>query len=167
MIPVFGIVGRSNSGKTTLVVRLVEELVRRGYKVGTIKHCPHGFELNRPDSDTARHFAAGAQTVAMASGDSWALVSRTNVSPTLADLLQAMPRQTLDLVLVEGFKTEPEIKKIEVAVNPPAEDLVCASGGGNFVAVVTENAPVPPDIPLYHPDDIVGLAELIIKTLIQ
>ena len=45
MIPILSVVGRSNAGKTTLIVKMIAELVRRDYRVATIKHNRHGFEI--------------------------------------------------------------------------------------------------------------------------
>ena len=67
MLPIISIVGASNSGKTTYLERLIPELRQRGYRVGTLKHDVHGFEMDREGKDTWRHRKAGAQTIAIAS----------------------------------------------------------------------------------------------------
>ena len=57
---VFGIVGWKNSGKTTLVERLVAEFVRRGWRIATVKHAHHDADIDHPGTDSFRHRAAGA-----------------------------------------------------------------------------------------------------------
>ena len=66
-VPVISVVGRSNSGKTTLIVKLVKELKSRGYKVATIKHSHHHFELDTEGKDSWLHTQAGADAVVVAS----------------------------------------------------------------------------------------------------
>ena len=59
--PAVAIVGRHNSGKTTLVEKLIAELVSRGLDVGSVKHHSHkGFDIDYPGKDSYRHRAAGA-----------------------------------------------------------------------------------------------------------
>jgi len=76
VIPVVSIVGKSNSGKTTLLEKLIPELKRRGYRVATVKHDTHGFEIDRPGKDTWRLAQAGADAVVISSGDKLALKDR-------------------------------------------------------------------------------------------
>ena len=71
---VFGITGWKNSGKTTLTERLVAELTWRGWLVSTVKHAHHGFEIDKPGTDSHRHREAGAHEVAVVSGTRWALM---------------------------------------------------------------------------------------------
>ena len=72
--PVFGITGWKNSGKTTLVTRLVAEFARRGYRVSTVKHAHHDFDIDKPATDSFRHREAGASEVMIVSGHRWALM---------------------------------------------------------------------------------------------
>ncbi|MBN43547.1 MAG: molybdopterin-guanine dinucleotide biosynthesis protein B [Alphaproteobacteria bacterium] len=108
-----GIVGWHDSGKTTLITTLVNALVDRGYRVSTIKHAHHGFDVDTPGKDSWKHRASGATEVMVASSARWALMHelRTENEPALAELLAAM--SPVDLVLVEGFKHEKH-DKIEV-----------------------------------------------------
>ena len=62
---VIGVAGWKNSGKTTLIVRLVTELRRRGYRVATVKHAHHDFDIDKPGADSFRHRQAGAMEVAI------------------------------------------------------------------------------------------------------
>ena len=70
---VFGITGWKNSGKTTLTEKLVAELTRRGWKVSTVKHAHHAFDVDKQGADSFRHRQAGASEVAVVSGRRWAV----------------------------------------------------------------------------------------------
>lgn len=103
---VYGVTGWKNSGKTTLVERLVAEITGRGLTVSTVKHAHHGFDADHPGKDSYRHRAAGAAQVLVASRDRWALMSelRGGEAPSLAELLARL--DPVDLVLVEGYKRD-------------------------------------------------------------
>jgi molybdopterin-guanine dinucleotide biosynthesis protein MobB len=111
--PMASIVGRKHSGKTTLVVRLVAELVRRGHRVTTIKHGSHTFNLDPAATDTYRHYHEGnAEKVAMIAPDKFALVERWSdeVGP---EEVAARHMADADLVVCEGF-TRLALPKIEI-----------------------------------------------------
>ena len=111
--PMASIVGRKHSGKTTLVVRLVAELVRRGHRVTTIKHGSHTFNLDPAATDTYRHYHEGnAEKVAMISPDKFALVERWSeeLGP---EEVAARHMADADLVVCEGF-TRLALAKIEI-----------------------------------------------------
>ena len=101
--PAVSIVGRHNSGKTTLVVKLIEELVGRGLDVGTVKHHSHrGFEIDVPGKDSFRHRHAGASETVIAAPDQIAIIKTVQGEGECADLVARMPGH--DLVLVEGYR---------------------------------------------------------------
>jgi molybdopterin-guanine dinucleotide biosynthesis protein B len=101
----FGIAGYKNSGKTTLIVDLVRDLVARGWRVGTIKHAHHDFDIDHPGKDSFLHRAAGATEVVVASARRVAHIRELTGSdePSLAELVQQM--RHVDLLLVEGWKS--------------------------------------------------------------
>ncbi|MEM0909322.1 MAG: molybdopterin-guanine dinucleotide biosynthesis protein B, partial [Pseudomonadota bacterium] len=101
---VYGIVGWKNSGKTTLVERLVAAFVSDGLSVSTIKHAHHSVDVDQPGTDSHRHRAAGASEVMLASENRWALMHehRGDPEPGLESLLTKLT--PVDVVLVEGFK---------------------------------------------------------------
>ena len=85
--PVFGVTGWKNSGKTTLVTRLVSEFSRRGLRVSTVKHAHHDFDIDKPATDSFRHREAGASEVLIVSGRRWALMHelRGDAEPPLLE----------------------------------------------------------------------------------
>lgn len=149
---VIGIVGWKNSGKTTLVEKLLRELTARGLRVSTIKHAHHGFDIDHPGKDSYRHRAAGAGEVLIASAQRWALLheTRNKGEPELVELLAHL--QPCDLVLTEGFKHGPQ-RKIEVRRNPNAQRL--ADSDPTVCAVATDDpalAGTHPRLPLDRPE---------------
>ena len=109
---VYGIVGWKNTGKTTLLERLVTEITGRGVTVSTIKHAHHSFDVDHPGKDSYRHSAAGATEVLLTSANRFALMHelRGAPEPSLDELLSKL--SPVDLVLIEGFKsgTHPKIE---------------------------------------------------------
>lgn len=138
MVPVVAIVGASDSGKTRLIERVLPLLWARGLRVGTCKHASHGFEIDRPGSDSARHRAAGAHQVLLVGPDQRALLSfdgdaaapRTETRHTTLATLVHRHLRDCDLVLAEGFTWEPGPKVlvhrrgIEPKVPPSPADVV-------------------------------------------
>lgn len=121
MVRVYGIVGRQNSGKTHLIVRLVRAATARGLRVATIKHAHHAFDIDHPGKDSYLHREAGACEVVVASAQRWALISelRGAAEPTLDELLAHLAPN--DLVLVEGFKSgaHPKLEVYRAACGQP------------------------------------------------
>src|SRR5512137_338371 len=108
-----GFIGYSNSGKTTLIEKLIPRFRAQGLTVSAIKNAHHGFDMDRPVMDSHRYREAGAGHVLISTTERWALLTETpGGHATLEDLLaQLVP---CDLVIVEGFKREGRIPRIEV-----------------------------------------------------
>jgi len=138
-VKVFGVIGWKNSGKTTLVERLVAEITARGLTVSTIKHAHHSVDVDQPGRDSFRHREAGAHEVILASPRRMALMRelRGAPEPGLADLLARLT--PVDLVLVEGFKRETHAK-IEAHRRATGKALI-ASGDKTVLAVASDAAP--------------------------
>lgn len=128
MIPVLGFCGASNSGKTTLVCKVIAELKGRGLKVGAVKHHGHAGPLALPDAekDSGRLAEAGAERVALAHGGGVFLTAGSDLAQAGPLALAQGLMSGLDLVLVEGYKFA-DIDKIEV-VAPQAEPILPAGG---------------------------------------
>ncbi len=157
MPPIVCIVGKSKSGKTTLVEQLLPELKSRGHRIATIKHEPEGFQMDKPGKDSWRHTQAGSECVVLSSSDRVAVIRKTDHDMSLSELEQFIPWDC-DLVLVEGFK-KGKATKIEVHKQGSGE-LVCYPQ--ELLAVVTdERLGLDNRASQYSPDDISGLAALI------
>src|SRR5512146_1450381 len=103
LVPVVSVVGKSNVSKTTFLEKLIPELVRRGYRVGTVKHDVHGFELDTPGKDTWRHRQAGSRAVAISGPDKIALFLGVEREAKLDEVAELIDGQ-VDLILTEGYK---------------------------------------------------------------
>jgi molybdopterin-guanine dinucleotide biosynthesis protein B len=150
------IVGKSNSGKTLLVVRLVRELRRRGYQVGTIKHASHGFDLDKRGKDSWRHFQAGSEATVVVSPRRLAMVKRTSGEPQMEEALR-LAGAGCDLVLVEGYKSYPGLK-IEVHRRSLGSGLMTNADG--LLAVVSDATPEVA-VPVFRPRDVTAVADLL------
>ncbi|HRQ58745.1 MAG TPA: molybdopterin-guanine dinucleotide biosynthesis protein B [Azoarcus taiwanensis] len=156
---VFGIAGWSNSGKTTLIEKVIPCLIARGLRVAVIKHAHHGFDLDRPGKDSFRHREAGATQVLMLSSQRWVLMNelRDEAEPPLETQLEMLAGN--DVVLIEGFKAA-AVPKVEVyrEVNgkPPLW-----SENPHVVAVATNDITECP-LPLLPIDDAEAVAAFIL-----
>jgi molybdopterin-guanine dinucleotide biosynthesis protein B len=157
-IPILCFVGRSNSGKTTLIERLIPELVKAGYKVATVKHAGHGFDLDTEGKDSWRHKRAGASTVMVLSKGSLAMFADVNDDIKVSELRDRFLDQSLDLIIAEGWKSE-GFPKIVVVRDQLGEVPVSQDG---MIAVLS-NKKLDVEVPLIDPDDIPALAALIVR----
>ncbi len=158
---VAGIVGWHDSGKTTLLTALVAELTARGHAVSTVKHAHHGFDVDTPGKDSWKHRAAGAREVMVGSASRWALMHelRGAPEPGLDELLESM--SPVDIVLVEGFKSE-EHDKIEAWRSGLAEPPIAQSDP--TVVALAADAPaagVPETVTRLDPGDIGAVADFV------
>ncbi len=151
------IVGRSNTGKTTLIEKLIPELRRRGYQVATIKHNVHGFDIDHEGKDSWRHKKAGAHLTVIASPHSVAVIEDVDRDFELAELRDRYIRD-VDVILSEGFKRNPH-PKIEVVRSEMKHEPLC-SREDNLMAIVSDK-PVHRGTPCLNIDDIRGIADLI------
>ncbi|WP_412048826.1 MULTISPECIES: molybdopterin-guanine dinucleotide biosynthesis protein B [unclassified Hoeflea] len=157
---VFGITGWKNSGKTTLTCRLVEEFTRRGFRIATVKHAHHMFDVDQEGTDSHRHRLAGAGEVAIVSGQRWAIMHELGETdePSLQDMLARL--SPCDLVLIEGYKRESH-PKIEARRLAASDRTPLADNDANICAIAADH-PVPDaTIPVFALDDISGIADMI------
>ena len=138
--PAVCIVGKKNSGKTTLVVALAARLRRDGYRVATIKHGHHAFESDQEGRDSWRHFNEGeAEASIMCGAGKVALTMRIDGEPDPEELIRAFyAGRGYDVVLVEGFKPGP-LPKIEVFRRGVHAHPVHEPGAPQLVAYVTDD----------------------------
>jgi len=162
MIPIVSIVGKSDSGKTTLIEKLIPELVQRGYRIATVKHDTHGFEVDREGKDSWRHKKAGAHTVVISSPQKAALIRDVEKDLTLEEIREKLIRD-VDLILSEGYKRGTQ-RKIEIFRKEIHKELLC-SLEDHLVAIVS-NQPFDIGVPCFGLEDTEGLAEFIEKTFL-
>jgi molybdopterin-guanine dinucleotide biosynthesis adapter protein len=156
---VIGVAGFKNAGKTTLVEKLVTELTRRGYRISTVKHAHHSFDIDHEGRDSFRHRKAGASEVAVVSRHRWAIIheSREDAEPSLEDILSKL--EPCDLVIVEGYKRDAH-DKIEVR-NLMLQNPELAGDDPTIVAIAANGAVDNAPVPLFDRDDVSALASFI------
>ena len=155
MVPVVSIVGRSNSGKTTYLEKLISELKNRGYRVATIKHAAHGFAIDKPGKDTWRHAQAGADIVAISGPEKVAFIEKRERELTLDEIVSRI--SGVDIIITEGYKREkkPKIEvfrsEAQLELVSPAEELLAIAGD-----IIIEHP-----APCFHIDDYRSIANVI------
>lgn len=163
MLPIISVVGRSDTGKTALLVKLIPELRRRGCKVATIKHNVHGFDIDTPGKDSWKHAQAGADAVVIASPDRIAIAKHLERELTL-DEIASQYLSDVDIVITEGFKKSGK-PKIETHRASIGGELLCSKD--ELVAVVTDTQLELEDVPQFSFLEADKLAELIIEKFLQ
>jgi len=157
-VPIISFVGRSNSGKTTLIERVIPELVRAGYKVATVKHAGHGFDLDTEGKDSWRHKRAGASSVIVMSKGSLAMFADVPEETKVEEVRDRFLDSSYDLIIAEGWKGE-GYPKIVVVREQIGEVPVSPDG---LLAVVSDN-PIDLPVPVLDLNDVAGVAALIVK----
>jgi molybdopterin-guanine dinucleotide biosynthesis protein B len=150
--------GRSNSGKTTLIERVIPALTRAGYRVATVKHAGHGFELDTEGKDSWRHKQAGASAVVVLSKGSMAMFADVSEEMKVEEVRDKFLDSQIDLIIAEGWKSE-GYPKIAV-VREELSELNTSLDG--LMAIVSMK-PITASVPCFDRDDIEGIANLIIQ----
>jgi len=160
MMRVIGLAGWSGAGKTTLMTKLIPQLVARGLKVSTIKHAHHSFDLDQPGKDSHRHRRAGATEVLVSSAMRWALLHelRGAAQMQLEDLIGKLT--PVDLVIVEGFKhaLHPKLEVYRAALGKP----LLHRDDPKIVAIAADVALPSAEVPVLAIEDIEGIIEVIL-----
>jgi len=161
MAPIVSIVGRSKSGKTTLLENLIVELKKRGYRVGTMKHTPLGMTWSDDDKDSQRHIKAGSEATIMVAPDKLVLIKPVTEAPGLEEVARLFG-EDCDIILAEGFK-QGDAPKIEVhrrGVATPLKDVK------KLFAIATDEK-LDSKVRQFGLDDIKGIANLIEEGFIK
>ncbi|MFT4003652.1 MAG: molybdopterin-guanine dinucleotide biosynthesis protein B [Rhizobium sp.] len=162
---IFGIAGWKNSGKTGLAVRLVTEFTARGYRISTIKHAHHDFDIDKVGADSFRHRQAGAHEVTIVSGTRYAIMHelRDEPEPSFDEILARLA--PCDLVLIEGYKREP-IPKIEARRLEAAKREPLAAHDPHIAAIAADH-PVEDvgSLPVFDLDDTLAIADFIASAI--
>lgn len=161
---VLGIVGWKDTGKTTLIEKLIEEFNRRNLMVSTIKNSHHNFSIDRQGTDSFRHFNAGAKETILASDAKWIKFSRQidEYESNLTYLIkQIIP---VDIVIVEGFKLS-DHKKVEV-INSESERKPLYKDDNNICGLIFNRRKIQnTELPQFKRNDIQGICDFIQNTL--
>jgi len=160
-VPVISIVGKSDAGKTTLIEKLIPELKRRGYRVGTIKHDAHQFEIDHPGKDSYRHFHAGADWTVIGSPAKLAAVRRLDRELTLAEIAATLTG--VDVILTEGYKREAKLR-VEVSRRANSTDLICAP---RELYAIAADYPLELGVPCVPLNDVAALVDLFERDLLR
>ena len=160
MIPIVSIVGRTNSGKTTLIEKLVPVLTRRGYRVATIKRHHHGdFEADHPGKDSWRHGRAGAVATALAGSRRLAIFHRLEAELPPGEIARLFVPEPA-LVLTEGYK-EAGYPKVEVLRAAQGTEPLCRRED-RLIALVTDGS-WDPGVARFGLDDADDLARYLVE----
>jgi len=158
---VFGFAGWSGSGKTTLIEQLIPRFVLKGISVSLIKHAHHEFDIDSPGKDSYRHRHAGCTEVMVTSDMRWALMHELRSEPEHA-LEQQIERMTpVDLLLVEGWKTQP-IPKLEVYRKANGKPFLHPEDG-HIIAIASDVA-AETKLPRFAIDDYDRIAQFVLES---
>ncbi|MFW6105543.1 MAG: molybdopterin-guanine dinucleotide biosynthesis protein B [Chloroflexota bacterium] len=161
MPPVVSIVGKSKSGKTAVIERLVQELKSRGYRVATIKHAPRGSSFDKPGKDSWRHIEAGSEATVVSSTDNLVLVKPVSQDSTLEEIVRLLG-EDYDIILTEGFK-QGNAPKIEIHRKDAGELLKNIK---KRIAIITDE-PLETKARQFSFEDSKGLADLLERGFIK
>ena len=157
MPPVVSIVGKSDSGKTTLIEKLIPRLRQRGLRIGIVKHAHHGFEIDQSGKDSDRYRQAGADTTVVASPGQIAMLKNLS-GEHLGDLLPLF--HDVDLLITEGFKRE-TAPKIEVFRAERHQHPACLEDPA-LIAMVSDT-PLTVDVPRFTTGAVDEIADFIVN----
>lgn len=157
-VPIVSFVGTSNSGKTTLLEKVVRELKSHGYRVGVIKHTHHDFSIDQPGKDTWRFAQAGCDVVAISSPNKTAFIEQVDTELTLAQI-EAFFAGKVDIVLTEGYKND-NAAKILVMGNGQVPEQICREE--DILATVSAQWS-PLGIPKFDYGDVIGIVNILIE----
>ncbi len=155
MPPVVSVIGKSKSGKTTLIGKLIKELKLRGYRVATIKHVSEDMSFDKPGKDSWRHIQSGSEATAILSQNEVVLIKPVMLEPALSEIVRFFGEE-YDIILTEGFKRDnaPKIEVHRKKIGPPLEAVK------KLAAIVTDE-PLETKVRQFSFEDVEGLADLI------
>lgn len=157
--------GVKNSGKTTLIEKLISELKKKGIQTAVIKHDGHDFEPDVPGTDSDRIRKAGAYGTAVFSTSKYLLVKEREDAEGPEQMAEklALAFSEADLILLEGFKNS-SYPKLEIVRKGNSDECVCV--GKNLLAILSDFEPVhPEEIPLLDLNDPKSIADFLIHEM--
>lgn len=163
-IPVLCFVGTSNSGKTTLITKVISLLTQNGYNVSTVKHTHKEFEMDSEGKDSHKHRTAGAKTVVLASPSQFAVMSETDHELTIEEVVERFISKNTDILIVEGFKKD-RYPKIEVYRKGISGDLRCINDP-SIIALASDDSP-DVSIPVFDINNAEGITGFIVQNFLM
>jgi len=157
---ILSIVGKSDSGKTTLILKLIPELKRRGYRTAVAKHCPAGFDLDIEGKDSWKFTRSGGEGILLTSDRNLALLRPKESSVSIKEQLQNY-FSDFDIVLMEGYSNEPGIKKIEII----RKEIGRIDSNPDEVIAYVSDMPLETGKKVFNPDDISKIADFVVSEL--
>jgi molybdopterin-guanine dinucleotide biosynthesis protein B len=161
MIPVISLVGKSDCGKTTYLEKLISEMKRRGYKVATIKHDVHGFDIDKPGKDTWRHAQAGADIVCISSPQKMAMIKKVDQELLLDEVVDYI--DGVDIIFTEGYKRESK-RRIEVFRSKASITPLCTA---EELLAMAADVKVYDNVPHFSVDDAADMADFLVANVIN
>lgn len=162
-IPVICIVaGRSDTGKTTFMEKLIQELVQRGYKVGAVKSDTHGFDIDIPGKDSWRFAQAGAKSTTIIGPDKYAIIQKTEHKREIEDVIPLI--EDVDIILVEGYKASSR-PRIEVIRKEKGTEIISPSE--YLIAIVSDVKGLNASVPVLDINDFQGVVDIIVKKYLE
>jgi len=155
MTPIVSIVGKSKTGKTTLIEGLIKELKSRGYRIATAKHTFHELTLDKPGKDSWRHIQAGSAATAIGSPYQLVFIKPVAQTPNLDEITRLFGND-YDIIIAEGFK-QSDVPKI--GVHRKGTDWADGEIRG-LIAIATDE-PIETTSKQFPLQDIKGLAKFI------
>lgn len=157
MPKIFAVSGIKNSGKTTLVSKLVTALSQKDYRVGVIKHDGHEFEADHKGTDSYKHKVAGAENVIVYSKTKLMMVKDLQV-PSIDELITL--QGDMDIIILEGMKYS-SFPKIEVVRSAISQQIVCEPS--TLLAVATDVPMQVLDVPIIALDDFKTILDVVLN----
>ena len=156
---VVSIVSKKNSGKTTLIEKLIPALKRKGYRVGTVKHDTHGFDIDHQGKDSWRHKQAGADAVVISSA--WKISLIKDVAEEMSlDQIVTQHFSDMDIVITEGYKRAGK-PQIEVFRSTAHSSPIHSKEEKNALVAILSDVPLDFDVPQFDINDVQALADFI------
>lgn len=158
-----GFAAFSGTGKTTLLIRLIERFRGMGLRIAVIKHSHHDFTIDQPGKDSYRLHHAGSSQTLLTSGHRSALITERQpvAEPNLQQSLQQLDLQRVDLVIVEGFRDEDSLARIELH-RPALGQPLLYPQHQNIIALASD-VELDCEIPLLDLNDSEQIAEFILQ----
>lgn len=159
--PIVSFVGKSNSGKTTFLEKLIPEMKRRGYRLGVIKHDAHSFTIDHEGKDSYRLKEAGADTVILSSETKLALVKDVGTTPSLHELCNKFLLD-VDIIFSEGYSKE-NAHKIEISRCANSTELIFQND--ECIAIISDWTPET-CLPVYNLNDVEKVGDFIQENIL-